>query len=331
MRNNLTALPKSERNEIIREVQGHIEDHLLQSQSNSAIHAVREVLNQLGDPVEYANQIVAINYGELVEKGDWKAHSQSFFKEMSLPFGLAVLIEFILMMANTLGLHRETLFLSNTSLGDTLTVLLLSIPAIIVIIIPTASSISIGVVFARFLNLKENPQILHSPKLWIQVTLVGLCATILTFSINEIVVPFSNHQTVKTVRQILEKNNMELLPYKQSPREISSWKLYSALEKGQYKDKELEARKDLHYKFSLPLMGLLFAFIGAFSGIIAATNFFNHLLLYIIFAGVGPVILFYLFFMTSASAWLPVYVFGGFDIALLFTLFTAKPYTTLDY
>ena len=327
LKTSLDKLPKEQREDILKEIDGYIDDSI---SSSSSLEDAQKVLKNLGEPHEYARKMVEQNYGQILNKGTFKDNLKIFWNEIWIPLLISGLIGIGILAFNTVLIYDS--FLKQSKFLELFSIILLNIPAILIPIIPIAVSISVAIGFAKFLNIQENPKILKSYKIWMNILFIGIASTLFSYAVNDLIVPSANYKTVEMYKEIMKADHPnQVYSNRLSPQEMPSWQLIQEIKnmKPDTQDTIL-AIKSLHTKFSMPAMCFVCAFFGAFIGILISTGLFNKMTLYI-FGGLTPSVIFTSYYYSSdtvLSSWMPVIILGLFEIIYLLSIFGADSGTS---
>lgn len=348
---NLKQLPRQEKEDIIREIESHIFESIGEDKPNNfppcgepdseyriKSDKLEEVLKKLGDPKDYARLLISQHIVEIAEKGSFNDNFKLFIKQMLFPFLITALTAIILMLSNTFFLYFDMLQKGNTTFFDCLKLFLFNLPAIIVVIIPMCVLFTVPIAFYSMIRVLDKPNALKSSKVWGMVILVGIISSLISFGINEVIVPGANHQSVLLAKDIISRNSIKPVYFgdKKSVQEmnfIEARKTISDSKSNSYNTKKMTF--DLYNKFSIPLACLACAIFGSFIGCLMLTEIFNKKYLLATMGFIIPIFIWYFTYnsfyskaetISPFTAFIPDLVIGGFGLLMILgVFFNTKP------
>jgi lipopolysaccharide export LptBFGC system permease protein LptF len=329
---NLKQLPKQEKEDIIREIESHIYESIGEDEADKTGN-LDQVLKKLGEPKDYARLLISQHIAELAEKGSFSDNFNLFIRQMRFPFVITALTAIVLMLSNTFVLYAETIIKWDFTNFEIIKLFLFSLPAIIVVIIPMCVLFAVPMAFYSMIRALDKTIGLKSSKVWSMVLLVGVISSIISFGINEVVVPVANHQSVLLSRDIMSRNSIVPLTFsnKKSVQEMSYLEarktINDYISNGYYTKK---MSFDLYNKLSIPLACLACAIFGSFIGCLMLTEIFNKKYILATMGFIIPIFIWeftYNSFYNQAetispfTAFIPDLVIGGFGLIMILGVF----------
>lgn len=341
---HLNPLPAAERDEILRELESQFHEQL-QAGEDPDILAIR-----MGSAKAYASGFVRDYQQELRVSGDLPAHLRLIWKKALLPAALLLLGWVALMWLNSIWMYGGLLYTTDASAGQVIQLLLAQLPAILVVVLPFAM-LWLVPLYLFSLATPGQPYVaslLRQPKILLMTLGLGLGFSLVSFGIQDLLVPAANRQTVTIMKTLMEAEHQrncgdacaEPLTFMSETdiRNLSAVAAWRYLQ--QFAPPKLERQpellRDFYTRFSLPLSNLAAAIFGLLTASLMLSGLFQPYYTLLMLGTLLPLGLWYQTYSwaytaeslqayPALSAFAPNLALGGLALLFLLGLVLQRP------